>query len=228
MRRDTRQLPDGRGGTVSAVIVFPDAFAPGQTPGVILAHGAGVDMRSPLLVALCDGLAQRGFLTVRFNFPYTERRAKVPDRTPVLEACYRAVIDAVRGAADLRPPRLAIGGKSMGGRMATHLAAQGDAVDGLLLLGYPLHPAGQPQKLRAAHLPRIAAPMLFFAGTRDALCSLDLLRPALAACTAPVTLHVIDGGDHSFKVLKRAGRDQAAIEAEIVDASAAWLRAAIG
>jgi predicted alpha/beta-hydrolase family hydrolase len=144
----------------------------------------------------------------------------------VLEACYRAVLAQLRADADLRPTRLVIGGKSMGGRMASHLAAAGEAVDGLLFLGYPLHPAGKPETLRAAHLQRIAVPMLFLAGTRDALCRLDLLRAALAGLPQ-ATLHVVDDGDHSFAVRARSGRDQAAVRGEIVDASLTWLATAV-
>lgn len=213
--------------SVSALLATP--AAPRRSRAVVvLAHGAGNDMSNPFLSAVHEGLCERGFATLKFNFPYKERGGRAPDKTAVLEACYRSVLESMRSDRELRDLPVIIGGKSMGGRMATHLAAQGEAVAGVLLLGYPLHPAGKPEQLRDAHLNRITAPMLFFAGTRDALCSLDLLRPALAACTAPVTLHVIEGGDHSFKVLKRSGRDQAAVEAEIVDASAAWLRAAIG
>jgi predicted alpha/beta-hydrolase family hydrolase len=206
-------------GAVSGMVALPAAH---DGIVVVLAHGAGNDMRNPLLVAFADALAEHGFPTVRFNFPYTERRGRRPDPPPVLEACYRAVIAQVRTDRELALRRLVIGGKSMGGRMASHVAAAGDAVDGLLFLGYPLHPAGKPAQLRVAHLPRIAAPMLFLTGTRDSLCRLDLLRAALA--TLPqATLHVIDDGDHSFAVRRSSGRDAAAVRTELVDASAEWL-----
>ena len=126
---------------------------------MILAHGAGTDMSNPLLVAFHEGLAKCGFLTVRFNFPYKERGGRAPDRKPVLEACFRGVIDQV--CADYRPAQIVIGGKSLGGRMASHLAAGDLAVDGLVFLGYPLHPSGKPDRLRTAHLSSIVAPMLF-------------------------------------------------------------------
>jgi hypothetical protein len=183
-------------------------------------------MTNPLLVAVADALAEHGLPTVRFNFPYTERAGRRPDPAPVLEACYRAVVAQVRGDRELSARRLVIGGKSMGGRMASHLAAAGEAVDGLLFLGYPLHPAGKPEQLRVARLERIRAPMLFLAGTRDALCRLDLLRAALAPLPH-ATLHVIEDGDHSFAVRKRSGRDPAAVRDEIVQASVAWLRAVV-
>jgi len=193
---------------------------------VVLAPGAGSDMRHPWLVAVADALSQRGFPTVRFNFPYKERRGRAPDPAPVLEACYRAVLAQLREDRELDARRIVIGGKSMGGRMASHLAAAGQPVDGLLFLGYPLHPAGKPDKLRVAHLGRISVPMLFLAGTRDALSRLDLLRATLAGLPT-ATLHIIEDGDHSFAVRARSGRTQAEVQDEIVNAVVAWLRSAL-
>ena len=225
MRHAERRFDIGEGREVSGVIALP-AEQRSHT-AVVLAHGAGSDMRNPWLVAVADALTEHGFPTLRFNFPYKERRGRAPDRAPVLEACYRAVLAQVRADRDLNARRVVIGGKSMGGRMASHLAAGGEAVDGLLFLGYPLHPAGQPEKLRVAHLARISVPMLFLAGTRDALCRLDLLRSTLA--TLPTaTLHVVEDGDHSFAVRVCSGRNQAAVRTEIVEASVAWLRSAVG
>src|SRR3989442_2802457 len=145
---ETRQLEDGRGGAVSAAIAYPDGFTAGRVPGVILAHGAGNDRTNPLLVVVHEGLARQGYLSVTFNFPYTEQGRRVPVPAPVLEACYRSVLAAVRTDTALRPPHLVIGGKSLGGRIASQLAAQGDAIDGVLLLGYPLHPNDTGRKLR--------------------------------------------------------------------------------
>jgi uncharacterized protein len=211
-------------GQVSGIVTLPDA--PPADTVVVLAHGAGSDMTNPLLVGVAGGLARHGFASVRFNFPYSERRGRAPDRAPVLEACYRSVLEQVRADRALHPRRAVIGGKSMGGRMASHLAADGVAIDGLLLLGYPLHPAGKPEQLRRAHLARIAVPMLFLAGTRDALCRLDLLRETLLGLRG-ATLHVIDDGDHSFAVRKRSGRDAGAVLDEIVQPTVAWLRTAV-
>jgi predicted alpha/beta-hydrolase family hydrolase len=221
LERRTIALADGQ--SVSAEVAYPAAFKPGNTTAVILAHGAGNDMQSPFLSAVHQGLAARGYVTVKFNFPYTERGGRAPDRAPVLEACYRRVLDAVRADQSIAAPRVVIGGKSRGGRMASHLAAQGADVAGLLLLGYPLHPAGKPQQLRVAHLDQIQVPALFFAGTRDALCNLDLLRAALGRVRAPVQLHVVEGGDHSFNVPKSMHREPAAVWDEIIAASADWL-----
>lgn len=196
------------------------AREPSRGVTFVLAHGAGTNMDHAFLVAVAERLAARGVAVVRFNFPYTERGDRAPDRAPVLEACYRAVLAQVR--ADLGGDRLVIGGKSMGGRMASHLAAAGEPLDGLVFLGYPLHPAGRPQQLRDAHLPRIAVPMLFLTGTRDALCPLDTLRPILARLPQ-ATLHVVDDGDHSFAVRKKSGRTAEMVLDELADATLAWL-----
>lgn len=206
------------GGSVSGAVSHP-----GSPRGVtvVVAHGAGTAMDHPFLAAYADALAGRGLAVVRFNFPYTERGDRVPDRAPVLEACYRDVLAAVRADPALAG-RLVIGGKSMGGRMASHLAAAGEPADGLVFLGYPLHPAGRPQHLRASHLPRIAAPMLFLTGTRDALCPLQTLRPILAPL-ASASLHVVQEADHSFAVRKRSGRTPADVMEELADSTSAWL-----
>jgi len=206
------------GGSVAGAVHAAREPARGVT--FVLAHGAGTNMDHAFLVAVAERLAARGVAVVRFNFPYTERGDRAPDRAPVLEACYRAVLAQVR--ADLGGDRLVIGGKSMGGRMASHLAAAGEPLDGLVFLGYPLHPAGRPQQLRDAHLPRIAVPMLFLTGTRDALCPLDTLRPILARLPQ-ATLHVVDDGDHSFAVRKKSGRTAEMVLDELADATLAWL-----
>jgi len=221
-RRRRIALPGGGG--VSAVVALPPGFRRGgRTPAVILAHGAGSDMTNPFLSNVHASLAREGLVAVKFNFPYTEARRRAPDPRPVLERCYRAVVDAVLGDRRLAPPWVAIGGKSLGGRIASYVAAAGAPVRGLLFLGYPLHPAGRPERLRADHLPGIALPMLFVQGTRDALCDLELLRPVLARLPR-ATLHTIDGGDHSFRVPRRAGRSDADVWNEIAGVAARWLR----
>ncbi len=169
----------------------------------VLAHGAGGSRLDPLLVGLGERLAAAGQGVVRFDFRYRAEGRKLPDRAPVCEATYRDVVSEVRRRFD---GPLWLGGKSMGGRMASHLAAAGDAMAGLVLLGYPLHPAKQPAKLRKDHLPSIRVPTLFVQGTRDNLADLALLRPIVAAMAAPVKLHVVDGGDHSLSVPKSSGR----------------------
>jgi predicted alpha/beta-hydrolase family hydrolase len=192
--------------------------------GVVLAHGAGANMTTPRLVAVADGLAARGVTTLRFNFPYMEARRKVPDPMPKLERAYKAAIAALRERLPPEAP-IVIGGKSMGGRVATHLAAKGEAIRGVVLLGYPLHPPKQPERLRDAHLPSVPVPMLFVQGTRDTLCDLALLRPVLARVGDRAKLHVVEGGDHSLDVLKSSGRTRESVDLEVVDVIDAWLRA---
>jgi predicted alpha/beta-hydrolase family hydrolase len=180
-------------------------------------------MNSEFLSFVHTALAQRGALTVKFNFPYTERGARAPDRPPVLIETWRAVARAVREDQKLAPGSLVLGGKSMGGRIASMIAADGEPCAGLVLLGYPLHPAGQPAKLRVDHLARIRVPMLFVQGTRDPLCDMALLEDALAGLQAPVTLHRIEEGDHSFSVPKRLGRAPQEIREEIAGVVQRWL-----
>jgi len=219
-----RRIPLPGGGAVSAVVALPPGFRRGgRTPAVILAHGAGADMASPFMSTVHAGLAREGFVAIKFNFPYTEARRRRPDLRPVLQRCYRAVVDAVLADRTLAPPWVAIGGKSLGGRIASYVGAAGAPVRGLLFLGYPLHPAGRPEQLRADHLPGVTVPMLFVQGTRDALCDLELLRPVLARLPR-ATLHTIDGGDHSFRVPRRVGRADAEVWQEIVGVAGRWLR----
>jgi len=167
-------------------------------------------------------------LTVKFNFPYTERKARAPDRPAVLEATWRAVAAAVRDDEELAPRLLALGGKSMGGRIASMIAADGEPCAGLVLLGYPLHPPGRPEQLRTRHLPAISVPMLIVQGERDAFGTPDELRPVLRKLKAKSELYVVAGGDHSFKVPKSAGTPQAEVHARVQHEIERWLRATVG
>jgi predicted alpha/beta-hydrolase family hydrolase len=193
---------------------------------LILGHGAGAGQTNSFMVSFATALAARGIDAVTFNFAYMENGRRLPDPKDKLEACYRAVIEAVRGHGKLGGNRLAIGGKSMGGRIASQVAAAGiGELAGLVFLGYPLHPPGKPNQLRAKHLPDITAPMLFVQGSRDAFGTPDELRPILKALASPVELHVVDGADHSFKVPKSAGVAQADVYQAIQGRIDAWLRA---
>jgi len=154
---------------------------------------------------------------IRFNFPYRDAGSKRIDPMPVLKQSFVSLIEKIK----TRP--LIIGGRSMGGRVASMLAAEGFECDGLLLAAYPLHPAGQPEKLRDAHLPQIRCPVLCLNGTRDALCRRDLMEEALKKVTAPWAMHWIEGADHSFKVLRSSGRSDAEIDEEVKSAAARWL-----
>jgi len=206
---------------VSSVWAFPEDFSAGESPALILAHGAGSNMDHPFLSFVHEALARRGILTIKFNFPYVEAGRKVPDYPQRLVRTWRAVVQRVR--TDARPGKLFLGGKSMGGRIATVVVADGEPVSGLVLLGYPLHPAGRLDQLRSEHLGHITCPMLFIQGSRDRLCNLDALERVLAPLPAPVTLHLIEEGDHSFKVPKRTGKTEQEVWGEIVDSIASWL-----
>lgn len=210
---------------VSSVWALPEGFAAAKTPVIILAHGAGSDMRSPLLSFVHEALATCGIACVKFNFPYREAARKLPDPPQRLERAWRSVIERVRG--EMRPADLVVGGHSMGGRIASMLAAHGEPVAGLVLLGYPLQPAGRPDVLRSEHLPHIACPVLFVQGSRDRLCDLAPLRGVLTTLSAPTTLHVIEEADHSFKVPKRSGKSQRQVWEDMVDAVQSWLAQAI-
>jgi uncharacterized protein len=193
---------------------------------LVLGHGAGAGQESGFMVAFSRALSTLGVDVVTFDFPYIQERRRIPDRPPVLEACYRAVIDAVHG--DLKPRRgLFIGGKSMGGRIATQVAAadRSLAVDGLVLLGYPLHPPGRHEELRSKHLPAIGRPMLFVQGSRDAFGTPAELQPILDTLSPRPALYVVEGGDHSFKIPRRDAAAQTAAYANAQQAIVSWMSA---
>jgi uncharacterized protein len=176
------------------------------------------------MVAFANALAERGIDSVTFNFLYSEHGRRIPDPNARLESCWRAVIDTVRSRIAF-DDKLAIGGKSMGGRIASQVAA-GDAGDlaGLVFLGYPLHPPGRPDRLRAAHLREVKAPMLFVQGSRDTFGTPTELQPIISQLEPPAHLFVVEGGDHSFKVLKSAGVNQLDVYRAIQDRIETWLR----
>lgn len=193
----------------------------------LFAHGAGAGMRHRFMVDVARLLAERRIGTLRFEFPYMAAGSRRPDPAPRLTACVRAVAEF----ADSEFPhlRLAAGGKSMGGRMTSQAqaAAPLPRVERIVFFGFPLHPAGSPGTTRAEHLRDVAIPMLFLQGTRDSLADLALLRPVTDALGYRATLHVADGADHGFAVLKRSGRTDAEVLDEITDTMAAWLDAAV-
>lgn len=215
----------------AGVAVVPACWydADGNTDGpvLILAHGAGAPQSHPWMVGAADALAARGVTVVTFDFPYKAARRKLPDRAPVLEASWLDVIDVVRARAP-QGARLFIGGKSMGGRMATHVAARhpGRAGDlaGLVLLGYPLHPPGRPDQRRDAHLPQVRVPALFVQGTRDPFGGPEELAAAVAPMGGLATIHAVDGGDHSFAVPRAPGRTTTQALQAVWDVVAAWVR----
>jgi predicted alpha/beta-hydrolase family hydrolase len=186
----------------------------------VCAHGAGGHMSDHGLLAATERLRGRGLDVVRFNFLYREQGSKRPDPMPRLTECFAAVVAHAR--REVGAERLLLGGRSMGGRAASMMAADGFACDGLLLLAYPLHPAGEPRKLRVAHLERIAVPVLCVNGTRDALCTRDLMEEAVRPIGDRWTMHWLEGADHGFHVLKRSGRTDGEVLDEMADAYAAW------
>jgi len=214
------------GQTASAIIY---AAAKREQAGItlILGHGAGAGQASGFMVSFATALAARGIETVTFNFPYMEQGRRLPDAKEKLEGCYRAVIEAVARRRRGRG-KLAIGGKSMGGRIASQVAAAAAPdVAGLVLLGYPLHPPGKKDQLRARHLSQIKVPMLFVQGARDAFGTPDELRPIIGKLKVPAELYEVAGGDHSFKVLKRAGVTQEETYQAVQDRIDHWLRATL-
>ena len=190
------------------------------TPGVLLAHGAGTNQDHPMVVAIRDGLASGGFSTLTFNYPYTEAGKKRPDAPKRLLACHSAVAEWFRTEVD---PNMVMAGRSMGGRIASMLAAEGEPCSGLILFSYPLHPAGRPEKLRKDHLPDIQVPVLSIVGTRDALATMHLYDRWVRPLPNFTTSEIADG-DHSFRVRKASGRTNEDALAEVIDAAADWLR----
>ncbi len=236
-RRVRFQTPSG---PVSGLLLRPaDARAL-----LVLAHGAGAGMEHPFMEAVARLLAERGVATLRWQFPYMEAGSRRPDRPAVAVAAVRAAVaegarlaaGAPRRAAGgregddrteaLTPLPMFAGGKSFGGRMTSEAQAEAPLphVRGLVMLGFPLHAAKKPDVRRAEHLARIEAPMLFVQGTRDALADLDLLRDALARHAPGADVHVVEGADHAFHVLKRSGRTDEEALTETADAVTAWMR----
>jgi len=194
---------------------------------VLLAHGAGSDRNAPALVAVADALEASGIPTLRFDFPYRIAGRKAPDRPPVLLQAVRDAAAELAGRTGLGPERLVLGGRSMGGRYCS--LAVGDPDEplpalGLLLLGYPLHPAGKPDNLRVEHFPRLDVPVMFVSGDRDALAGKDELQKWAGTIPGPVDFHWLAGGDHGFRVPKSlGGKGEAAVMAEVADVSVRWV-----
>lgn len=207
-------------GDAETSAIHDPAAGGGRRVVFVAAHGAGGSMHDRGMLGVAKELRGRGIDVVRFNFLYKEKGSSRPDPMPRLMETWRAVVARVR--EELRPDVLIIGGRSMGGRAASMLAAEGFACDGLLLLAYPLHPAGQPEKLRDAHLPDIRVPVLCLNGTRDELCRRELMERALQTVTTDWTMHWLEGADHGFHVLKSSGRTDADVLAESGDAAEAW------
>jgi predicted alpha/beta-hydrolase family hydrolase len=189
-------------GEVSGIWDWPA----GARAAVVVAHGAGGDMRGPLILGFAECLHEATFGTLRFNFPYTERGRKTPDPAPRLLDAYRAAFDEAKVRAGAK--HVLVGGKSMGGRIASMAVADGMPADGLVFLGYPLHAPGRPDKLRDEHLGRIRVPMLFLQGTEDPFARFDLIQGLVRRLGRWAVLHTVEGGDHSFRVKGEARNDE--------------------
>src|SRR5467141_83795 len=209
-----------RVGAEETSAVFEPALSSAGGGLFVFAHGAVGHMGDRGVLGVTEALLKRGLDGVRFNFPYREKGSSHPDTMPRLKECIAAV--AAHARREVGPQTLLLGGRSMGGRVASMLAADGFSCDGLLLLAYPLHPAGRPEELRDAHLAKIEVPVLCLNGTRDALCRRDLMEPVVGRLTDRWTMHWLEGADHSFRVLKTSGRSDGDVLDEIAQACGAW------
>lgn len=209
-------------GGESTRAVYEAATSGADEAVFVCAHGAGGSMMDRSTLAAANQLRSRGFGVVRFNFLYREKGSSRPDSMPKAMDAIRAVVDKVR--AELAPKKLIIGGRSFGGRAASMLASEGFDAAGLLLLAYPLHPPGAPEKLRDAHLPSITMPVLCMNGTSDTFCTPSIMERVLKTVKAPWTMHWLEGADHSFHVLKSSGRNDAAVLEEAGEVAQRWLR----
>lgn len=219
---------------IVTALLYPALKSERSRVTLILGHGAGANQLHPFMQLFARGLAARGLDVLTFNFLYMEQGRRVPDPKAKLETCYLAVIEAARKHAKLKGNQIVIGGKSMGGRIASQVAAEMQSVPststasiaGLVFLGYPLHPPGNPAKVRDAHLDQIKSPMLFVQGSRDAFGSRDEIQEVIKRLKLPATLHAIEGGDHSLKAPKSSGLTQEQVYESamdrIRDAIASW------
>jgi len=208
------------GGEATSAVFEPPTGADLGTV-FVFAHGAGGNMNDRGVLQTANTLRQRGLGVVRFNFLYKEKKSSRPDPMPRLKETFTAVV--ARARQELKPISLIIGGRSMGGRAGSMLAAEGFECDGLLLLAYPLHPPGKPDQLRDAHLPSIKVPVICFNGTRDPFCTPSLMEEVLKRVTTDWEMHWVEGADHSFHVLKSSGTTDGEVLTSIADLSAAWV-----
>lgn len=184
--------------------------------GVVLAHGAGANMDSHFLCLFNQAIAEAGYPCLKFNFPYMQAGKKLPDPKPVLMACYRRAID------QMPSDRVIIGGKSMGGRIASYLGEE-ERVAGMFFLGYPLHPPGKFEELRDEHLYSIRKPILFVSGTKDPFARMDLLEATIGRLGKSASTHRVEGGGHSFEVPKKSGLSQDEVMRSVIDSLLKWL-----
>ena len=211
------EIAVGESTKVSGVVGIPQWWPTGRRVGVVLAHDAGDSMESELVKGLHAHLTERGFLCVRFNFPFVESGRKRPDPLPMLERTYKAALQQLMRGTDETPAHLILAGVGLGGRVASQIVAQGIKADGLIMMSFPLHPSGKPAQLKPGALYRIICPMLFIQGTRDATCKLDRLQGLLRRIGAPTKLHVVEDGNHALEFVKGSPRTLEEIHSEILE-----------
>ncbi len=219
-------IPLANGEAVSGTLLVPSAAKKSKVDAFIIAHGQGNGMKHPLLVTFAEGLAREGYVTLRFNFLFKEKGQTNPDKKVKLYLAWEGAMRFIREESGLKPKRIFAAGKSLGGRIAAHMTAEGLLdPDGLVFLGYPLHPLGEPQNARADHFQKIKVPMLFFAGTRDPFCELLLLKKIFSSMDLDVSsrLEVVDRGDHSFEVPKSLYLPTEDIYKHILKKTVQWL-----
>lgn len=223
-------LPDPVHGLeqVSAVLGIPRWWPTGSRVSVVLAHGQGGDLEEPVIEALHRELTERRYLSLRFNFPFAEAQKRRPDSMQVLRRTLRAAIGALARDPTAAPAHLFLVGRGLGAQVAAEVSIARVRADGLVLLGYPLHPANQPEQLQAEQLYRVVAPMLFVTGTRDRYCDIETLRRTLTRVGAPTALHVVEEGDHHFKVRKKSGRTPEDVQRELFGVTETWIEKLLG
>lgn len=221
--------PFGDVESVGGVLGVPEWWPTGSRIGVVIAHGAGRDMNDPLVAGLQRGLTDRKYLALRFNFPFAEAKRTRPDPAPVLERTLRTAIAVLGRDPSAAPAHLFVGGVGVGGQTAAQIAAGRLRVNGVFLVGYPLHSRDQPTRnVRAEPLFRVVSPLLFVQGTRDRTCDIQALRSTFSRIGARKTLHIVNEADASMNVPKRSGRPQEDVTRELVDVIDAWCRHVLG
>ena len=214
VKSESIQIPVQGEIAVAGTVTTPEWWPSGRRLGVLIAHDAHTSAEHPQLVALTEGLARRGHLGLRFNFPFTQAGKKRPDPLPVLERSYHAAAGALLRDPENAPARLIVAGIGLGARVACQIVARGFKVDGLISLSYPLHPSGKPNQTRAEALSRIICPMLFVQGDRDPHCRLDRMEMTLRRVGAPTTLRVIRDASSGLEIIRRTDRTPEALVAE--------------
>ena len=219
-------LPDPVHGLrdVSAVLGTPRWWPTGARVGVVLAHDTGGSYQDPLLVHLHQQLTERRCLCLRMNFPFAEAGKRRPDPPQVLRRALRMAVAALARDPSAAPAHLFLGGIGLGARTAAEVAAARLRVDGLLFLGFPLHPPGRPEAAAADELFRAVSPMLFVQGTRDRRCDLAALQRVLSRVGAPTALHLCREADHQLRILKKSGRTDAEVRDEVLGVVDAWIQ----